>query len=86
MLMINLMLLIHDTNTYQFLMPGNVNEAEEAREISRLTIQLFTDAKNFLNIASHDLMHLIEFIVKFCNVPLGSGIQIQFPGFLYERV
>ena len=54
--------------------------------IRGLTIQLFTNTKDFLYIPCHYLVHFIKLIIQFGNVPLGTSVLVQLFGSLDECI
>lgn len=51
-----------------------------------LTVQLFTNTKNFLHITGHYLVYFIKFIIQLGNITLSSRVLVQFLSPLYECI
>lgn len=54
--------------------------------VKELTLQFFSNSKNFLDIPCHYLLDFVEFIIQFSDVPLTVDVWIQFLGLLYECI
>ena len=63
-----------------------ITNVQRRKSRKGLTVQFFTNTKDFLHIPRHYLMDLIEFIIQLSNISLRTSVLVQFLRFLYESI